>query len=146
MNDCYNFIDFQLSSFLDNEVLERLFGQLEGYVIALLSSNLWSINDCLLLSIEKWRKVRDERNKAREESRNLSNKLESICKELYEIKRQKSDLELEVEALQQQIKELNLFCNSNTNNESIISVNQDLQVLDKKPSFGKYSTKYSNSL
>ena len=86
--------------------------------------------------------MRDERNKAREESRNLSNKLESITKELYEVKRQKSDLELEVEALQQQIKELNLLCNSNTNNESINSINNN-KVLENKTEF---SAKYSNSI
>lgn len=47
----------------------------------------WS--DCTANWREKWSKVRNERNKAREEARQLRNKLEASVKDANELKRQK---------------------------------------------------------
>ena len=50
----------------------------------------WS--DCTANWREKWSKVRNERNKAREENRQLRVKLEQLVKECTEIKRKNQDL------------------------------------------------------
>lgn len=47
----------------------------------------WS--DCTANWREKWSKVRNERNKAREEARQLRNKLESAVKDANDLKREK---------------------------------------------------------
>lgn len=55
----------------------------------------WS--DCTANWREKWSKVRTERNKAREEVRLLRTKLEMAAKEIDGLKREKQDLESEVD-------------------------------------------------
>ena len=76
----------------------------------------------------------------------MSNKLESITKELSQVKRQNTDLEEEVKRLEKQINDLNTLCKSNTNNESINSFNQNLEIFEKKPSICESDKKYSNTL
>lgn len=51
----------------------------------------WS--DCTANWREKWSKVRTERNKAREEAKQMKNKLDLITKELSSLKIEKNDLE-----------------------------------------------------
>jgi predicted nuclease with TOPRIM domain len=82
----------------------------------------WS--DCTTNWREKWRKVRDERNKTREESRILFNKLETINKQLFIIESEKCDLQNEVKKLRQEIKELTIFCSTNHSNKSFDSKKQ----------------------
>lgn len=54
----------------------------------------WS--DCTANWREKWSKVRNERNKAREECKQLRTKLETVLKETNGFKRDKDELELQV--------------------------------------------------
>lgn len=58
----------------------------------------WS--DCTANWREKWSKVRGERNKAREEARQLRLKLDSVIKELSELKKINQDLVSEKENLE----------------------------------------------
>ncbi|CAG9570811.1 unnamed protein product [Danaus chrysippus] len=51
----------------------------------------WS--DCTANWREKWSKVRNERNKAREEAKQFKNKADALAKELAAIKTEKTDLE-----------------------------------------------------
>jgi len=92
----------------------------------------WS--DCLANWREKWRKVRDERNKCREESRVLSNRLNSMTKELSQAMRQKSELEAKVETLEQRIKSMDIFYNDNKTND----LDKSTKLIDIR--------KYSNSI
>lgn len=64
----------------------------------------WS--DCTANWREKWSKVRNERNKAREENRHFRSKLETLAKECALLKRDKQQLCNETEHLK---KKLNLF-------------------------------------
>ncbi|CAF4859248.1 unnamed protein product [Pieris macdunnoughi] len=57
----------------------------------------WS--DCTANWREKWSKVRNERNKAREESKQLKTKVDIITKELNLIKTDKNDLEQQIQVL-----------------------------------------------
>ena len=63
----------------------------------------WS--DCTANWRGKWSKVRDERNKLREECRQLRSKLESTVKECTHLKREKSDLSNETESLRKQLEQ-----------------------------------------
>ncbi|XP_023216758.1 coiled-coil domain-containing protein 102A-like isoform X3 [Centruroides sculpturatus] len=62
----------------------------------------WS--DCTANWREKWSKVRTERNKVREEARVLRGKLEAVMKECNTLKREKQDLETEVDRLRKEMK------------------------------------------
>ncbi|XP_064610636.1 coiled-coil domain-containing protein 102A-like [Liolophura sinensis] len=55
----------------------------------------WS--DCTANWREKWSKVRNERNKARDENRHLRTKLEAVIKECTLLKREKQELRCELE-------------------------------------------------
>lgn len=57
----------------------------------------WS--DCTANWREKWSKVRNERNKARDENRHLRTKLEAVIKECTVLKREKQELVYEVEQM-----------------------------------------------
>lgn len=61
----------------------------------------WS--DCTSNWREKWSKVRNERNKAREENRQLRSKLEAMAKECTTYKRQAEDLKLKNVELQSKL-------------------------------------------
>ena len=56
----------------------------------------WS--DCTANWREKWSKVRNERNKAREEARQLRAKLETAAKECAQLKRQQQELRKQLES------------------------------------------------
>ena len=61
----------------------------------------WS--DCTANWREKWSKVRNERNKSREECRLLRHKLETAVKECATLKRAKNDLTSEIDTLKRQV-------------------------------------------
>ncbi|KAL1517006.1 hypothetical protein ABEB36_000826 [Hypothenemus hampei] len=66
----------------------------------------WS--DCTANWREKWSKVRNERNKAREECKQLRTKLESLVKEASTYKRDKEDLETQNDQLKREIEKIHL--------------------------------------
>lgn len=67
----------------------------------------WS--DCTANWREKWSKVRNERNKAREESKMLRIKLESALKETNAIKREKLEMETENDQLKKEMERIHLL-------------------------------------
>ncbi|XP_060534574.1 coiled-coil domain-containing protein 102A isoform X2 [Cylas formicarius] len=67
----------------------------------------WS--DCTANWREKWSKVRNERNKAREECKQLRTKLESSVKENCTYKREKEELELQNDQLKKEIEKIHLL-------------------------------------
>ncbi|XP_050300693.1 coiled-coil domain-containing protein 102A isoform X2 [Anthonomus grandis grandis] len=67
----------------------------------------WS--DCTANWREKWSKVRNERNKAREECKQLRTKLEVSVKEASTYKRSKEDLESQNEQLKKEIEKIHLL-------------------------------------
>lgn len=82
----------------------------------------WS--DCTANWREKWSKVRNERNKAREENRQLRGKLEALVKECTTMKRQNQELTAENESLKkgtgQEVKNSEVVAKSeNIKNESV---------------------------
>ncbi|XP_016945123.3 coiled-coil domain-containing protein 102A isoform X1 [Drosophila suzukii] len=64
----------------------------------------WS--DCTANWREKWSKVRNERNKAREESKQLSLKLDGAMKEAHSLKREKNDLEMQITQLKKEMEKV----------------------------------------
>ncbi|ALC40207.1 CG31638, partial [Drosophila busckii] len=64
----------------------------------------WS--DCTANWREKWSKVRNERNKAREESKQLGIKLEVAMKETHSLKREKNDLEQQITQLKKEMEKV----------------------------------------
>lgn len=67
----------------------------------------WS--DCTANWREKWSKVRNERNKAREESKQLRTKLEASLKESSSYKREKDDLLAQNDQLKKEIEKIHLL-------------------------------------
>ncbi|GJQ87208.1 hypothetical protein Trydic_g12560 [Trypoxylus dichotomus] len=67
----------------------------------------WS--DCTANWREKWSKVRNERNKAREESKQLRSKLETALKDTSTSKREKQELELQNEQLKKEIEKIHIL-------------------------------------
>ncbi|XP_029354748.1 coiled-coil domain-containing protein 102A [Echeneis naucrates] len=64
----------------------------------------WS--DCTANWREKWSKVRAERNRARDEVRQLRQRLDTLTKELTSVRRERQELALENEMLRQQTRHL----------------------------------------
>ncbi|XP_050423021.1 coiled-coil domain-containing protein 102A [Adelges cooleyi] len=67
----------------------------------------WS--DCTANWREKWSKVRNERNKAREEAKMLKDNLDHVLKENGNVKREKQNLELQNECLRKELEKVNLI-------------------------------------
>jgi len=67
----------------------------------------WS--DCTANWREKWSKVRNERNKAREEAKILKDNLDHVLKEKSNIKREKQNLEQQNECLRKELEKVNLI-------------------------------------
>lgn len=67
----------------------------------------WS--DCTANWREKWSKVRNERNKAREESKQLRIQLETTLKDTNVYKREKQDLELQNDHLKKEIEKIHIL-------------------------------------
>lgn len=67
----------------------------------------WS--DCTANWREKWSKVRNERNKAREESKQLRSKLEAALKDTNSTKREKQELEMQNEQLKKEIEKIHIL-------------------------------------
>nr|CAD7399668.1 unnamed protein product [Timema cristinae] len=67
----------------------------------------WS--DCTANWREKWSKVRNERNKAREESKMLRTKLEMAVKETNSFKREKLELETQNDQLKKEMEKIHLL-------------------------------------
>ncbi|XP_066289540.1 coiled-coil domain-containing protein 102A-like [Branchiostoma lanceolatum] len=65
----------------------------------------WS--DCTANWREKWGKVRNERNKAREENRQLRGKLDGVIKELTTTKREKQEVSVDLERLKGELEKMN---------------------------------------
>lgn len=86
----------------------------------------WS--DCTSNWREKWSKVRNERNKVREECRQLRAKLEASLKSCTTLKREKHELESQIEVLRKQVQ----LCRSSSQAESAGAGGPD-----KDPSSGK---------
>ncbi|XP_054165070.1 coiled-coil domain-containing protein 102A-like [Oppia nitens] len=102
----------------------------------------WS--DCLVNWREKWRKVRDEKNKCREESRALANKLDQMTKELDKVKHEKNLLDIKVDQLESQIKSMDKFYNNNNDNNNKTSI---MAINCPKLSYNqKYLKNVSNSI
>lgn len=66
----------------------------------------WS--DCTSNWREKWAKVRNERNQAREEIKQLRSTLESSMKESHSYKREKHDLELQITQLKKEMEKIHI--------------------------------------
>lgn len=67
----------------------------------------WS--DCTANWREKWSKVRTERNKAREESKQLRSKLDTALKDANSYKRERQELELENDKLQKEVEKIHIL-------------------------------------
>lgn len=67
----------------------------------------WS--DCTANWREKWSKVRNERNKAREESKQLRTQLDTVLKETSSSKKKKEELEIQNEHLKKEIEKIHLI-------------------------------------
>lgn len=67
----------------------------------------WS--DCTANWREKWSKVRSERNKARDEAKQLRNKLDAALKDSNSYKREKQELEVQNEQLKKEIEKIHLL-------------------------------------
>ncbi|CAH1123170.1 unnamed protein product [Ceutorhynchus assimilis] len=67
----------------------------------------WS--DCTANWREKWSKVRNERNKAREECKQLRTKLENCLKEASTHKREKEEVELQNDQLKKEIEKIHIL-------------------------------------
>lgn len=67
----------------------------------------WS--DCTANWREKWSKVRNERNKAREECKQLRSKVETLFKESNSHKRDKEELEIQNEQLKKEIERIHIL-------------------------------------
>ncbi|XP_063910289.1 coiled-coil domain-containing protein 102A isoform X2 [Zophobas morio] len=67
----------------------------------------WS--DCTANWREKWSKVRNERNKAREECKQLRTKLDSTAKDSATYKREKEELEVQNDQLKKEIEKIHLL-------------------------------------
>lgn len=67
----------------------------------------WS--DCTANWREKWSKVRNERNKAREECKQLRTKLDTVSKESATYKREKEELETQNDQLKKEIEKIHLL-------------------------------------
>lgn len=67
----------------------------------------WS--DCTANWREKWSKVRSERNKARDEAKQLRAKLEAALKDSNSYKREKQDLDVQNEQLKKEIEKIHLL-------------------------------------
>lgn len=67
----------------------------------------WS--DCTGNWREKWSKVRNERNQAREESKQYRTKLDVALKDLNSYKREKQDLELQNDQLKKEMEKIHLL-------------------------------------
>lgn len=67
----------------------------------------WS--DCTANWREKWSKVRNERNKARDEAKQLRASLETAVKESNSYKREKNDLELQIAQLKKEMDKIHML-------------------------------------
>lgn len=67
----------------------------------------WS--DCTANWREKWSKVRNERNKARDEAKQLRTSLEAAVKESNSYKREKNDLELQIAQLKKEMEKIHML-------------------------------------
>ncbi|XP_055602136.1 coiled-coil domain-containing protein 102A isoform X2 [Uranotaenia lowii] len=67
----------------------------------------WS--DCTANWREKWSKVRTERNKAREESKQLRTNLEAAIKESNSYKREKCELEIQISQLKKEMEKVHML-------------------------------------
>ncbi|XP_029735632.2 coiled-coil domain-containing protein 102A isoform X3 [Aedes albopictus] len=67
----------------------------------------WS--DCTANWREKWSKVRTERNKAREESKQLRSSLEAAIKESNSYKREKCELEIQITQLKKEMEKVHML-------------------------------------
>lgn len=67
----------------------------------------WS--DCTANWREKWSKVRNERNKAREEAKQLRTKLDTALKDTNTYKREKQEMELQNDQLKKEIEKIHIL-------------------------------------
>lgn len=67
----------------------------------------WS--DCTANWREKWSKVRNERNKVREEAKQLRTKLDSVVKDANIYKREKQDLEIQNDQLKREMEKIHIL-------------------------------------
>uniref|UniRef100_A0A8C6UWD0 Coiled-coil domain-containing protein 102A n=1 Tax=Neogobius melanostomus TaxID=47308 RepID=A0A8C6UWD0_9GOBI len=88
----------------DWETREELSAQMEK------TMRWWS--DCTANWREKWSKVRAERNRARDEVRQLRQRLDTLTKELTGVRRERQELTTENEALRQEVASCASSCSS----------------------------------
>lgn len=68
-----------------------------------------SRSDCTANWREKWSKVRNERNKARDEAKHLRTSLETAMKESNSYKREKNDLESQIAQLKKEMEKIHML-------------------------------------
>lgn len=84
----------------------------------------WS--DCTSNWREKWSKVRNERNQARDESRQLRTKLDSITKDLIKMKRERDEFSVSVDTLKRDLESVR---SSSENSQTLLLNNsKDLKL------------------
>lgn len=84
----------------------------------------WS--DCTSNWREKWSKVRNERNQARDESRQLRTKLDSITKDLIKMKRERDEFSVSVDTLKRDLESVR---SSSENSQTLLLSNsKDLKL------------------
>lgn len=67
----------------------------------------WS--DCTANWREKWSKVRNERNKSRDEAKQLRTSLEAAVKDANSYKREKIDLELQITQMKKEMEKIHML-------------------------------------
>lgn len=67
----------------------------------------WS--DCTANWREKWSKVRNERNKSRDEAKQLRTSLEAAVKDANSYKREKNDLELQITQMKKEMEKIHML-------------------------------------
>ncbi|XP_033236381.1 coiled-coil domain-containing protein 102A isoform X1 [Drosophila pseudoobscura] len=86
----------------------------------------WS--DCTANWREKWSKVRNERNKAREESKQLSVKLDVAMKEAHSLKREKNDLEVQITQLKKEMEKVHTLMMKHAGQFHRADTNEDAEA------------------
>ncbi|XP_017859488.1 PREDICTED: coiled-coil domain-containing protein 102A isoform X1 [Drosophila arizonae] len=86
----------------------------------------WS--DCTANWREKWSKVRNERNKAREESKQLSLKLDAAMKEAHSLKREKNDLEVQITQLKKEMEKVHTLMMKHAGQFHRADTNEDAEA------------------
>lgn len=105
----------------------------------------WS--DCTANWREKWSKVRNERNKAREEAKILRNKLEIAAKDANTFKHESQELELQNEALRKELQKIHvvLLKHAGQFDRQIVSILESVPELRRALGVDELAEVYNNA-